>query len=215
MFTQGGVTRFNDRTTTNIGLGARRLVMDKKLLLGANAFYDQEWHIQHRRASVGGELRTTVGELNFNYYVALTGWKDGQGVFEERAMDGWDVEVGAPLPYMPRVKAYYSRFKWEAQSGSFDENGWRASLEGEVFPGVFVEVGKRHFEHSNNEMFTALRLNLVDLLLNRDRKKPFFADEPYKLASMEEHRYDKVRRENLIRKEKRVLGNFTVTASGF
>jgi len=42
VFTQGGVTRFNDRTTTNIGLGARRLVMDKKLLLGANAFYDQE-----------------------------------------------------------------------------------------------------------------------------------------------------------------------------
>lgn len=214
-FTQGSVSRFDSRTTVNIGLGYRRLAMDKKLLMGINGFYDQEFPIRHQRASIGGELRTTAAEINFNYYVALTGWKDGQGIFEERAMDGWDIEVGAPLPYMPRVKAFYSRFQWQAQTGNFEENGWKAALEGEIYPGVIIEVGRRHFEHSPNETFTTLRLNLVDLLLNSARKKPFFAEQPYKLASMEDHRYDKVRRENLIRKEKRVLGNFIVTASGF
>ena len=52
-------------------------------------------------------------------------------------------------------------------------------------------------------------------MLGHKREKPFFAKQPYQLASMLDHKYDKVRRENLIRKERRVLGNFAVTASGF
>jgi hypothetical protein len=52
-------------------------------------------------------------------------------------------------------------------------------------------------------------------MFGHKRKKPFFTEKPYQLASMSDHKYDKVRRENLIRKERRVLGNFAVTASGF
>lgn len=42
LFTQGSISRFDRRTTTNIGIGYRRLVLDEKLLLGVNSFFDYE-----------------------------------------------------------------------------------------------------------------------------------------------------------------------------
>ncbi len=215
LFTQGSISRFDRRTTTNIGIGYRRLVLNEKLLLGVNSFFDYEWPYNHSRASVGGEIRTTVGEVNFNYYWGMSGWKVGANGFEERALDGYDVELGLPLPYMPRTKLYGKIMEWTGQTGDFSEKGLSYSFEGEFYNGVFLEVGRRHFEQSNNENFVAVRVNLVELMLGHKREKPFFTKQPYQLASMLDHKYDKVRRENLIRKERRVLGNFAVTASGF
>ena len=215
LFTQGSVSRFDSRTTTNIGLGYRRLVFDEKLLLGVNSFFDYEWPYHHSRVSVGAEIRTTVGEINFNYYWGMSGWKVGANGFEERALDGYDVELGIPLPYMPRTRLYGKILEWTAQTGDFNEKGLSYSFEGEFYNGIFLEVGRRHFEEYNNENFVAVRVNLVDLIFGPNHKKPFFAKQPYQLASMAGHKYDKVRRENLIRKERRVLGNFSVTASGF
>jgi len=214
-FTQGSISRFDRRTTTNIGVGYRRLVLDEKLLLGVNSFFDYEWPYNHSRASVGAEIRTTVGEINFNYYWGMSGWKFGTNGFEERALDGYDVELGLPLPYMPRAKLYGKIMEWTGQTGDFSEKGVSYSFEGEFYNGVFLEIGRRHFEQSNNESFVAVRVNLIDLVFGHKRKQPFFTKKPYQLASMSDHKYDKVRRENLIRKERRVLGNFSVTASGF
>tara|TARA_Y100001936_G_scaffold239334_1_gene272244 strand:+ start:6588 stop:7541 length:954 start_codon:yes stop_codon:yes gene_type:complete len=214
-FTQGSVSRFGSKTTTNIGMGYRRLVFDEKLLLGVNSFFDYEWPYNHSRTSVGTEIRTTVGEINFNYYWAMSGWKVGADGFEERALDGYDIELGMPLPYMPRTKLYGKIIEWTGQTGDFSESAISYSFEGEFYRGIILELGRRHYEDSNNENFFAVRVNLVDLVLGPKRKRPFFTKHAYQLASMSPHKYDKVRRENLIRKERRVLGNFSVTASGF
>jgi adhesin/invasin len=145
----------------------------------------------------------------------MSGWKVGANGFEERALDGYDIELGVPLPYMPRTRLYGKILEWTAQTGDFSEKGISYSFEGEFYNGIFLEVGRRHYEESNNENFVAVRVNLIDLIFGPKHKKPFFAKQPYQLASMANHKYDKVRRENLIRKERRVLGNFSVTASGF
>ena len=71
-FTQGSIFLHDDRKTVNLGLGHRVLEFDKKLLLGANAFYDHEFPYDHQRASIGLEARSSVGEINANKYWALT-----------------------------------------------------------------------------------------------------------------------------------------------
>ena len=65
------------RKTINIGIGDRILTMDKKLLLGANVFYDQEFPYDHKRGSIGLEARSSVGELNANKYYRLSTWNGG------------------------------------------------------------------------------------------------------------------------------------------
>ena len=55
----------------NVGLGARKLVMDEKLIVGGNIFYDSR-ETQHRnrfdQIGVGAELLTEWVDARFNYY---------------------------------------------------------------------------------------------------------------------------------------------------
>ena len=216
LFTQGSVHRYNKRTTVNVGIGLRHLTLDKKLLVGLNGFFDHELPYDHQRTSIGAEIRTTVGEINANYYRGLSGWNQGRNGNHERAMDGFDIELGIPLPYMPRTRLYGGYFEWEAQSGSFQDHGWKASVEAELYKGFYVEAGHRNVEAGQPDAaFVNIRINVLDLLTDRKKGKPFFSDVAYKLDSMEERRYEKVRRENLIRKETRQNANFTVTVAGF
>jgi len=100
IFTQLSAFYVDSRTTLNAGLGYRRLEFDNTLMLGVNAFYDHEFPYDHGRFSIGLEARTTVGEVNANIYKANTKWRRGEDGNQERALDGWDVEAGLPLPYM-------------------------------------------------------------------------------------------------------------------
>ncbi len=214
MFSQGSLYHYDDRTTVNIGLGYRHITMDDKLLLGVNAFYDHEFPYDHQRASIGGELRTTVGEINTNYYWGMSGWKQGRPGTEERAMDGYDLELGVPLPYLPTTKARGTYFKWMPQSGSGGEHGFNYELSTEILPGFEISAGHRDYSRSNDENYAKLTLNVFDALAGGE--KAFMSDQAYQLASIKEARYDKVRRENLIRKETRATsGNFVVTVTGF
>ena len=117
LFTQVSAFYTDNRTTLNAGLGYRRLVSDNTLMLGVNAFYDHEFPYDHGRYSVGLEARSTVGEINANMYQAMTKWKTGKNGQEERALDGWDIEAGLPLPYMNWatvfVKRYQDYFSWK------------------------------------------------------------------------------------------------------
>jgi adhesin/invasin len=99
-FTQDSIFYSDNRTTVNLGVGYRRLEWDKKLLLGINAFYDHEFPYNHQRTSLGFEARTSVGEINANIYNSLTDWRDGRDGLDERGLDGRDIEIGIPLPYM-------------------------------------------------------------------------------------------------------------------
>ncbi|MCR9220754.1 MAG: inverse autotransporter beta domain-containing protein [Alphaproteobacteria bacterium] len=214
LFTQGSISHFDDRLTTNLGLGYRRLLLDKRLLVGTNAFYDHEWDYHHDRASIGAEVRTTIFEVNANYYLGLSGWRDSADGFEERAMDGYDVELAAPLPYLPTTRLSARHFEWKAQSGDFRENGREIAFEAEVLAGLTLAVGHRYYDKQDNEDFGAVRVDVLDVWAGDDDFR-LVADQAYALSSMEPALYDKVRRENLIRKERRGINSFAVTASGF
>ena len=69
IFTQTSLYRKDDRTTVNIGLGYRNLSINNTLMLGVNIFYDHEFPYDHQRLGFGAELKTSVGEINFNQFL--------------------------------------------------------------------------------------------------------------------------------------------------
>ena len=132
IFTQVSAFYTDNRTTLNAGLGYRRLVSDNTLMLGVNAFYDHEFPYDHGRYSVGLEARSTVGEVNANMYQATTKWKTGKNGLQERALDGWDIEAGLPLPYMNWATVFVKRYEWDGVDGGKDAKGNDAQLRAYV-----------------------------------------------------------------------------------
>jgi adhesin/invasin len=213
-FTQDSIYYQDNRTTINMGLGYRRLEMDNKLLLGVNAFYDHEFPYNHGRTSLGLEARSTVGEVNFNRYWAASGWKNGADGLEEHALGGTDLEAGVPLPYMNWAKLYVRGFIWNAYDGAADLKGNDISLRAQApfMQGLSIEAGHRNFNNLPGEDFIRINYNLMSTI-KPQASQPLISQNAYSLSSMENKRYDKVRRENLIIKQKRAK-TFAVVVSG-
>jgi len=198
-FTQGSLYfSDNDQETLNLGVGQRRLLDNENLMVGANMFFDEEFTSRHRRASFGVEAITSVGSLRANQYYGLSGWKTVKGV-REKALDGHDMEVGAPLPYLPWTKAYYRTFEWEGASGVDDLKGDEMSLEANLPFGLNVEVGKRSNDNSTKDReFVSLTWRCC---YKSDQQTFGISDKAYSLTSVADQRFQKVRRQNLIVKQ--------------
>ena len=198
-FTQGSIYfSDNEQETLNLGIGQRRLLDNENLMLGANMFFDEEFTSRHRRASFGVEAITSVGSLRANQYYGLSGWKTVKGI-REKALDGHDMEVGAPLPYLPWTKAYYRTFEWEGASGVDDLKGDEMSLEANLPFGLNVEVGKRSNDNSTKDReFVSLTWKCC---YKSDQQTFGISDKAYSLTSVADQRFQKVRRQNLIVKQ--------------
>ena len=208
LFTQGSLfLSDNSRETLNLGIGKRRLLNYDTLLIGANLFYDHELDYDHQRASVGLEAISSVGSLRLNQYYGLSGWTTGLDNVKEKALNGQDIEVGAPLPYLPWTNFSYRSFQWDGASGAADLKGDEISLEAK-FSGFNVEVGKRSNDGvtEDNEF-----LKLTWTCCNKDQEEIGISDTAYELTSVADQKFAKVERQNLIVKQKEM----SLTVIGF
>ena len=198
-FTQGSIYLSDgDQETLNLGIGQRRLIDNENLMLGANMFFDEEFTSRHRRASFGVEAITSVGSLRANQYYGISGWRAVKGI-QEKALDGHDIEVGMPLPYMPWTKAYYRTFEWEGASGSSDLKGDEVSLEANLPFGLNVEVGKRSNDNTTKDKeFVSLTWKCC---YKSDQQTFGLSEKAFNLTSVADQRFQKVRRQNLIVKQ--------------
>ena len=208
-FTQGSIyLSDNDTETFNLGVGQRKLLDNENLMLGANLFYDHELSSNHRRASFGIEAITSVGSLRANQYYGISGWKLVDDI-QEKALDGHDFEVGAPLPYLPWANFYLRTFEWEGASGAADLKGDEMSLEAKLPFGLNVEVGKRSNDGNTKDRKF---LNLTWTCCNKKDEPNFgISDKAYNLTSVADQRFQKVRRQNLIVKQQ----DLELTVIGF
>jgi len=219
-FVQSSVFREGGRTTLNLGYGYRRMAFDEKVLFGTNIFYDYEFPYDHQRMSVGGEIRTTVGEVNSNLYRALTKWKDVGGNMEERALGGYDVEVGLAVPYVPSAQMRFKHFCWNGEDNIEDLKGNTFSLTGSLYEGLSVEAGYTDYNSGTNEGRSFERFLTVGYNVSfggndvNSATKPRLLSTPYVFESMVDRRFEKVRRENRIMKARR-NASFAVTVTGF
>jgi hypothetical protein len=176
-------------------------------MLGANLFLDHELSSNHRRASFGIEAITSVGSLRANQYYGISGWKL-VGNINEKALDGNDIEVGAPLPYLPWANFYLRTFEWEGASGAADLKGDEMSLEAKLPFGLNVEVGKRSNDGNTKDRKF---LNLTWTCCNKEEPNFGISDKAYNLTSVADQRFQKVRRQNLIVKQQ----DLALTVIGF
>jgi len=207
VFTQVSGFYQDNRTTLNLGLGYRHITDDKKYLYGINAFYDHEFPYDHGRTSVGVEAMTTMWEVRGNKYWATTDWKTGRRGNQERALDGYDLEAGIPLPYMNWTTVFIKHFKWDAYDGADDLEGQDLSFRAQ-FPGFLrgleVEAGRSFYKDYRNESFVKISYNLTEIFKEKKSyREPWFNKTAYRLESVEHKRFEKVRRENLIVKQTR------------
>ena len=209
-FFQGSAIRSDgDRETVNLGLGHRIFLNNDLTMLGINGFYDHELDYDHKRTSLGAELRTSAYEFNTNAYFAASNARTGKNSIEEEALDGYDFEVGGHLPYMPNWKVFTKYFNFDVPNGN-DFEGLEYSTEIYVpGTGIRLTTGVKNYDNHKDNWFFKLSFNLGTVNSN----KKFVRDAAYSLTSMKENKLDKVRRENLIIKKKG--GAFSVTASGF
>ena len=198
-FFQGSLFLSDDsRETINLGIANRKLTNDDNLLIGTNFFYDHELDYNHRRASIGLEAISSVGSFTYNEYFGLSSWKSGVDNIQEKALNGRDMEIGSPLPFLPSTNFYYRTFEWEGASGAADQEGDDFSLEAR-FKRFFVEIGKRSFDGvTEDEEFVRLTYRCC----NDDNEEFIISDKAFNLNSVENKRFAKVRRENLIVKQK-------------
>jgi adhesin/invasin len=222
-FTQDSIFYSDNRTTVNLGVGYRRLEWDKKLLLGINAFYDHEFPYNHQRTSLGFEARTTVGEINANIYNSLTDWRDGRDGLDERGLDGRDIEIGIPLPYMNWAYVFAKAFTWDSElSGVKDISGTNLSVRAKPpsLRGIEIEFGRVNYGNTSSNAekdanFFKISVNLTELFKTSADVAPLVSKHAYQLGDMEAQRYEKVRRENKIYKQMRSNGQQQVMVSGF
>jgi hypothetical protein len=91
----------------NFGIGSRKLLNNKTLLSGFNAFVDNDFSETNRRASIGFELRNSVLDFHSNIYKGL---HDSQ---DETVLDGWDYRLASQVPYLHWSKVFINHYEWD------------------------------------------------------------------------------------------------------
>ena len=199
-FVQSSALSSSGRTTVNVGLGRRYLSADEKFITGVNAFLDYDVEYGHQRMSVGGELKSSTLEFTANSYHGITSWKTGKDDNSERALSGYDVEVGAQIPFIPSAKFYLKRFEWDMYDAT-DIKGTDYSLAFShiLSSGVGLEIGRRNYSGAQTDENFALFNYKVPLGANKDvTELPLFSSRMFENKSMKPKMLDKVRRNNAI-----------------
>ena len=197
-----------DRNTLNLGLGKRILSNDESVMFGLNAFYDHEIDYDHQRASIGGEIKSSILELSTNHYFAISNEVTGKNNIKEEVADGYDLEFGAHVPYIPTAKMYAKIFEYDIPGGSDYEGVEYSSNIGIPNSGMNFEVGYK--DYGNNGYEDQWFFNLTFSLNKMNPNTSFVSDKAFERVSMKDKKYEKVRRENIIVKSKA----FSVKAGG-
>ncbi|HPL63307.1 MAG TPA: inverse autotransporter beta domain-containing protein [Syntrophales bacterium] len=118
--------------TYSAGLGYRRLMFDKNLMVGVNTFFDFQDPNQHYRQGAGLEFIGKYAELRWNGYFALSPARvveeNGSTMTMARAVNGCDVEFGVPVPYLPWLKIFGGYYWYDFRESS-DMQGWKGRTE--------------------------------------------------------------------------------------
>ena len=207
-FFQGGIIATDDDDTINLGLGQRWILNDGKVIAGLNLFYDNEWDAGHERMSVGGEVLTSVGDLRVNSYTALSDTETVNGA-EETALDGMDMELALPLPYLPNTRVHAKSFKWDGEKGANDLEGDTISLRSALPMGFELEAGSTSYDGNaaNDADFVSLSFNVARFHQQQYVQQPkLVSSQAYQLTDITDRRFEKVRRSNQIVKQVRRAG---------
>lgn len=206
-FTHDRISIQDERGTYSVGLGYRRLMFDENLLTGINTFFDYQDLHQHYRQGVGIEAITDKLELRANSYFRLSPKRkvESTGASDtfEQVANGGDIELGAPLPYLPWIKVFGSYYRYDFRKFK-DMSGWK--MRGEIKPFKFITINLTTYDDNkgDREYLMDTRFNLVfDDLAPKSILSAFkLAKEPFPDVDLKERTLDRVERNFNIQVEK-------------
>ncbi len=152
------------RTTSNLGIGYRRLASEN-WIWGANLFADYQDLHRHGRLGLGLEALGQIIEFRANsYFGGITNKKRIQdsasvNIYEE-AVDGVDAELGFPLPYLPWLKLYGSGLWYDFKKFD-DRTGWKSRLEAKVNEALRLEFYTWDDNKGEQEYGGRIRINMA------------------------------------------------------
>ena len=237
IFNQTSLNTHDSDETINIGLGARKLLFDNKLIFGINTFYDHQFDESHKRIGLGAETISSLFDLRGNYYNAMSGRKTNkEGSYIERALDGWDLRGDYHLPVQHDVNIFITAYKFKnpEDASTFEDKGNKFGADAKL--GNFVIEGG--YDSNNQEKDNYFGSVKYVVALGDNVKKGYYAlseikdpitdkkmKDSYRFASLknlkkafeytsvEDKLYQPVKRENKIRVVKIDAAGFV--ASGF
>ncbi|MCM8789453.1 MAG: inverse autotransporter beta domain-containing protein [Candidatus Omnitrophica bacterium] len=210
----------DERGTYSAGLGYRQLLFNEQLLAGINTFFDfQDLH-KHYRTGLGLEALTKYLEGRINSYFALSPKRlveeDSVSKIYEKAVNGGDVELGGPIPYLPWLKVFGSYYRYDYRKFK-DKQGWK--LRSELKPFKFITVNLETYDDNKgkHEYLMDTRFNLAfDSLSPKTILSAFGLNkEPFPDVDLKERTLDRVERNFNIEVEKwRETGGATFEVGG-
>ncbi len=131
-FNQSRISETAARPTYNIGFGLRKIFAES-YLLGINSFYDYQDLHRHSRGGVGFEAISDRGlEGRINTYIGISGRRlvqeDASNQYYEKVANGFDWELGGPVPYLSFLKVYGGG-NWYNFEHFNNKLGWQARME--------------------------------------------------------------------------------------
>ena len=141
LFVEPRASYTDKKWLTNLGIGYRQLVSNRAWLLGVNMFHDYETGHEHYRIGWGLEALSAYAELRSNFYLGLSPDRRVDSTTTtntfEKAVDGFDVEAGMPVPYYSRLKLF-GGFNWYNFEKFKNRYGW--TLRTEYAPVRFIVI---------------------------------------------------------------------------
>ena len=189
-------TNNKDRLITNLGYGYRELSDDNSFMYGANAFIDIESE-GHMRASLGLEAKGKILDLNANFYEAISGKENIDGMDEE-VLSGYQFNLTTQMPYMPWSTLNIQNYYFENIKASNDTEGNKISLEMNLTPILQFDISQDFSDTTGVDDETDFKLSLR---YPPTENKPnlqdgFISNVAFEKANMKDKLVQKVRRDN-------------------
>ena len=208
-FTEFGVTRSDDTTTFNLGIGTRITDPNNLVMIGGNAVLDYEPGSKHRRISLGLEAVSSPFQLYANRYYVLSDPVSLNGTSTEYALNGRDVKIQAAVPYLPKTYVGITDFKYYGENGENDVRGSRYSLNGHLGAGWSLNVQRTDFSTGQDPQLSG-KLS-YNYMFGKEISDSTISSVPFTLTPLPDHlKLDFIQRQNLIAKQTSSAG-LTVT----
>ena len=165
-------------------------------MYGANAFIDIESE-GHMRASLGLEAKGKILDLNANFYEAISGTENIDGMDEE-VLSGYQFNLTTQMPYMPWSTLNIQNYYFENIKASNDTEGNKISLEMNLTPTLQFDISQDFSDTTGVDDETDFKLSLR---YPPTENKPnlqdgFISNVPFEKANMKDKLVQKVRRDN-------------------
>lgn len=198
VFNQASLINYNDRNTVNLGFGVRQINDADTIILGANAFYDQELESGHSRTGFGLEFMTSTIELRANRYLAASGEIAFSGALET-PLSGYDVKLTANMPYFYSSNLYMAYTEWQDDS-VFHSSSSEFGLKAEILPNLNIGIANKTTDSSDNQTVLSVSYSIPLGNVQRNNKELQSGIWSDYLTPIRDKLYVPVERENRIMK---------------